>query len=259
MNVVSSVSDYFVCAKLSYQSSVDALTLKPILLTSVLTPIFYLLFFFLVRVQSLEDEQISFYLLRALLILPVGLCIFYVGSSFSKLKHWGVMRSLLLAETSLFSISMQISTITCAISFVVTMSWFVILQLFVQDFGLTIEQTLFYILVLSLSISAFAAFGVLCSVLILPLEDRLIVTNSLFYIVIIFSGLFFQYDTGVIFWLSHILPLTPFISVLSDLTSDTIRWEFLAIGVFNIVIYLTIAKLALTKMIAKMQQGHIKF
>ncbi len=259
MRLFSSVLDYFACAKLSYQGSVDALSLKPILFTSILTPIFYLLFFFFVRMQSLPESQTSAYLLRSLLILPVGLCVFYVGSNFFRLKEWGLMRSLLLSKTSLFAIGLQITMITVAISLLVSMGWFAILQIFIIDFGLNFQQLLFFILVICLNIIASAAFGVLCSVLILPMEDRLVVTNSLFFIVIIFSGLFFQSDTGIIFWVSHILPLTPFVSILADIKSDIVRWEFLAIGVLNIVIYLTIAKLLLAKMIANMQQGNVKY
>lgn len=251
--------EFYFCSIKSYQSSVDSLNLKPVILTTLLSPVFYLLFFFMVRFQTIDPENIPLFLLQSILILPIGLCVFYVGTSFSKLKQWGVINSLLLTDTGLFNIAIQIAVVATTISFFVSLFWFSVIELFFMDFNLSIGLFFEYLVVLFLSILVASAFGLLIAVLILPLKERFFVVNSLFFILIIFSGLMFQSESGWLYWVSHALPLTPFVSATRIIGNGQIGWGFILIGIFNLVWYILLAYVLINRMLVKMQEGNADY
>lgn len=242
-------------ALLGYKGTMESLHWGTVLMTFFATPMFYLLFFFMVRLQSIPADQVSLYLLISILILPTGSCIFYLGGSFHKLKMWGVLRYLIIADRSFLSIALHKSLVTVTMAFTVSCFWILMLELLFIDTSLTLSQWGLFLMILLMSCLVFICFGILCATLILPMKDRLIVSNSLFFIVILFSGLMIQIETGWLYWLSHLLPITPFVSALKSVyLQESFSW-YLWIAVVNGGLYLLISWLLINQSMKRLLQG----
>jgi hypothetical protein len=246
-------------AIIGYKGTMESLSWGTVLMTFLATPMFYLLFFFFVRLQSIPEDQITLYLLLSILILPTGSCVFYLGSSFHKLKMWGVLRYLLISERSLLNIALHKALVTVTLAFVVSCFWLIVLELFFIDSGLSWQQWLTFVFVLLLSCLVFICFGILCATLVLPMKDRLITTNSLFFIVILFSGILFQVDTGWLYWTSHVLPITPFVSILKNVYAGEQFSLYLVIALSNAGLYLLISHLLLHSTVTKLMKGDVDY
>jgi hypothetical protein len=253
------IASSFYGAVIGYKGTMESLSWGTVLMTFLATPMFYLLFFFFVRLQSIPEDQITLYLLLSILILPTGSCIFYLGTSFHKLKMWGILRYLLISERSLLNIALHKALVTVTLAFAVSCFWLGILEGFFIDSGLSWQQWLVFVFVLLFSCLVFISFGILCATIVLPMKDRLITTNSLFFVVILFSGILFQVDAGWLYWGSHILPITPFVSALKNVVIGSPFAGFLFIALANAGLYLLVSHLILTRTMTKLMQGDGEF
>ena len=175
---------------LAYKASVDSLSIKIILINSVISPIFFVTFFLLIRVQSIPPEEIPRTILTALYLLPVATSAFYLASSFGRLKNWGVLRHIMLSERGIIAYGVYQCVPATIISFFSIFLVSLITDAFIPSLSIIEQLPKYALLTFALSINAML-FGLLCALLILPLRDYLIVTNSLFYLVILSSGTIF--------------------------------------------------------------------
>lgn len=229
---------------LAYKASVDSLSFKIILITAVITPIFFVVFFLLVRAQSIPPEMIPRTVLTALYLMPVATSTFYLSSSFGRLKNWGVLRHIMLSPRGLIAYGMYQCIPATIISFFAIFSVSLVTDIFLPTLSLLERLPEYALLTMLLSISAML-FGLLCALLILPLRDYLIVTNSLFFLVILSSGIIFPLPDGLKF-IQYVTPIGAPASGLSALLSGEDITFFVLISLFA-----SLAYIALSLVIAK--------
>ena len=226
-------------ARLAHRGSTDALPWYGVLATALLGPLFYVLYFFFVRLGSIAPDQAPRTLLTALLLMPVGASVFGIATLFGRLRNWGVLRQILISRYGLFSFALAQTLNATAISASVNLIVLVPAGLFLLGGDLAMLVS-FWVASIIASF-ALAMFGLACAMFILTMRDHLMVTNVLFFVVMLTSGVVDDL-TGLPDRLMWINPVRPLVDWIGDTGFDG-GWDHrIAASAAMAMVYLGIAK-----------------
>lgn len=229
MTVADRCAHLFAVARLGYRGNGEALPIGVLLANSILGPLFYVLYFFFVRYGANENADPTDTLLTAFLLMPVGNTVFYLSTIFARLRNWGVLRHVLVSRVGLFEFGL-VQVIWAAGFAAFTVLVVALPTMFVVNSHAAI--------VINFSVAAVIAcvslslVGLLCAILIISMRNYLIFTNSLFFVVILTSGVVDDI-AGSVDLLLMLNPLRPLVRWMEDTGAVTLGdWRLgLAIGV----------------------------
>lgn len=219
---------YFV-ARLGYRGNAEALPIGILLVNSVLGPLFYVLFFFFVRYGAAVQADPIDLLLTAFLLMPVGNAVFFLATIFARLRSWGVLRYVLVSEVGLFEFGL--TQVVWAAGFAAVTTLLVALPTMLVV-GSSLAVVLNFAIATVIACLSLSAVGLLCAMVIISMRDYLIFTNSMFFIVVLTSGVV-DNIVGPVDNALMLNPLRPLVRWLED-TGAVQFWDWrvgLACGV----------------------------
>lgn len=238
---MNAILDWIDVARLGYRGANDALPWYGIVATAVLGPLFYILFFYFVRLGAVPAEDAPRLFLSALLLLPVSASVFGTATVFGRLRSWGVLQQVTVSRMGLFSFGLAQTLLATALSALVNLAVVVPLGLAVLG-----NEPLMLLSFWAASIVASFALGMMglaCAMAILTLRDHLMVINALFFVVILSSGVLDDLE-GPADYVLQVNPLRPLVSWINDPQFDGTPDGRFMLSILAAVAYLAIARAA---------------
>lgn len=229
-------------AFLGYKASMQPLKLQPFLLSAVLGPFFAMLFFVLVRLSLLPESQQGIMFLKGVLLIPLMTCVFYITASLNGDKHNGVFELLQLSPIGVIKAKLAMLALAIIEVYFVSLFWCIIIALFGFDLNLVLLDYLHYAVLLLSSCITLACFGLLISVLILKVNDSLILVNSIFSVLMIFSGHIYHPEKGtILYYVINIFPLNHYVYFLEEGFAQKSMAQLMLIGLGKTILYISLA------------------
>lgn len=229
MTMVERCANLLAVARLGHRGNGEALPIGVLVANSVLGPLFYALYFFFVRYGATAGAVPTDILLTAFLLMPVGNTVFYLSTIFARLRNWGVLRYIIVSRVGLFEFGL-VQVIWAAGFAVFTVSVVALPTMFVVGSGVAV--LVHFTIATVIACLSLSLVGLLCAVVIISMRDYLIFTNSLFFVVVLTSGVVDDL-TGPIDQLLMLNPLRPLVRWMEDTGAESL-WDLrigLAIGV----------------------------
>ncbi len=251
--------DFFRSTYLSYKASSPPLKLYQFSMISLLGPFFSILFFILVRTSNHGIVELDQTILIALLLIPASKCVFYVPFAITRARMLKTFELVLISPKGIFETNLRGLWLVIIETFSITA--FVFSALFVCGYFKNFDlASYFTYLFISLSgCMTFAFFGLLLSMMFIFIKDVLIIINSLYFFVIIFSGFIFTPGNNFIFKIiMHLMPAYGTVNALNNWQVGNTSWHFdLILNYLHAFIYLVCAWSALRIAEKQMLKGSL--
>ncbi|WP_299555949.1 ABC transporter permease [uncultured Tateyamaria sp.] len=212
MTLADKCANLYAVARLGYRGNAEALPVGVLLANAVLGPLFYVLYFTFVRYGAgtgVEPEQI---LLVGFLLMPVGTSVFYLATIFARLRNWGVLRYIIVSQVGLFEFGLT-QVIWAAGIAVLTVLVVALPTMLALGSGFAVITHFSIATVIACLSLSFV--GLLCAMAIISMRDYQIFINSLFFIVVLTSGVVDDLS-GLMDHLLMVNPLRPLVRWMED-------------------------------------------
>lgn len=227
----------------------NSLSIRHLVLETIINPLLTILFFVLLSSQSDIFNWPNAFLF--LLLAPVGIAIFAVGRVFQTLKDRRLVYNIMITPNGIAS-CLAFSILPDVIKGTLFSTLVVSLVAVSGTYQITLVELVYFLCAYLLCTLSCSLFGLCVSLVSANMKSTLVLTNTLFYMLIATSGIYSFERFRSIEYIGYLNPLYYNISFVKELLEGNIELSYLLASLiltaFYFVIMLASTKYAETRL-----------